>query len=130
MKVWWLVSVVALGLLPTAPASASVVAHTVTPASDPGLPGVDVTVAERADGSLLFTITVQPARLPVQPPRLTRRRGASPVEGRWNDPTAVPLVARVVVAGADVPTATITLMRDFGLVGHQYTIPVAAWAQP
>ncbi|MEM9070291.1 MAG: hypothetical protein AAGE52_17420 [Myxococcota bacterium] len=111
-------------LVSVAPAGASVVEHVVTPASDPSLPGVDVVRARRPDGTWVFTITVQ--RAPnVYPVRVSLGSAATPVPFR--DPRADPLVARVEIPPSASQAARITVMRDFGLVGHHYVIPVNAW---
>ena len=119
----------ALGIsaLTASPASASVIQHTVTPASDASLPGVDITVAQRPDGSFLFTLTAQPTSHQVYPPRVTARPGATPVVALWLNVDAQPLVAHVVVSARDMQTTVITVMRDYGVVGHHYTIAAAAW---
>lgn len=117
----------AASALTASPASASVIQHTVTPASDASLPGIDITVAQRPDGSFLFTLTVQPTSHQVYPPRVTTRPGATPTVGRWLDADAQAFVAHVVVSASDMQTTVITVMRDYGVVGHHYTIAAAAW---
>lgn len=117
----------AFSALAASPASASVIQHTVTPASDPSLPGIDIAVTRRADGSFLVTLTAQPTSHHVYPPRVTVRPGAEPVVLQWLDADAQPFVARVVVPAREMQTTVITVMRDFGVVGHHYSIATAAW---
>lgn len=119
--------VLGISAITARPVSASVIQHTVTPASDPSLPGIDIAVVQRPDGGFLFTLTAQPTSHEVYAPRVTARPGATPVVAPWLDADPHPLVANIVISAADMQTTVITVMRDFGVVGHHYTIAAAAW---
>lgn len=105
-------------------ADASVVEHRVTPQNVSTTEGIDVRVETRANGDVVLTITVATAPAGVYAPRLRTRPGSAETQIAWVDSNAEPHVARVVVRAADVSTAEVWLMRDYGLIGHRYVLRV------
>ena len=113
-------------LTTVAPVHASVALHTVTPENVDEQTHIDVRVETRPSGDATLTLTVERAMV-VYPPQVTIREGAKVTEIAWPDPDADPLTATVEIPAADVDTATVSVLRDQGLVGHRYVITVADW---
>jgi len=122
----WLAALTLVGLSTAATASASVVEHAVTPSSDASLPGVDVQVTRRGDGSLVLRLTAQPAPVAVYAPQLVVP-GTAPTRLAWRNGANDTVVADVVIPAAHRRTFVITVMRDFGLVGHRYVVRGQDW---
>jgi len=110
-----------------APASASVVDHHVTPENVAATDGIDVRVVRRSADRIVLRLTVERASVGVYPPLVRDRDGAPGRRVPFDDPDADPLVVTVVLRG---PDAVVTVMRDFGLVGHSYEIRARDWAAP
>lgn len=108
-------------------AEASVVEHRVAPQNVSTTNGIDVRAEERDNGDIVLTLTIETAPAGVYSPRVRARPGAPEVQVPWIDSDAEPRVARVVVRAADVATAEISVMRDFGLTGHRYVLRVRDW---
>jgi len=110
-----------------APASASVVEHHVTPDNVAATDGIDVTVVRRRGDRIVLRLTVDRASVAVYPPVVRDGDGAPGRRVPFDDPDADPLVVEVELRGSD---AVVTVMRDFGLVGHSYQIRARDWAAP
>lgn len=104
------------------PAEASVVEHTVTPENVDAIDGIEVSSRLLPNGDLELTLRLAEAPM-IHAPRLTPAPGASEIEIAWQSPR----VAVVIVQAAFLRSASIRVMRDYGVVGYSYEIPVAAW---
>ncbi len=113
-------------LIPARQASASVALHQVTPQNVAATDGIEVSARHLANGDLELTLRVEPAPFVYRPQVKLRPDGAG-TQARWVDPNANPLVAVVRIPAASIEEAEVSVMRDFGLIGHNYRIRARDW---
>lgn len=110
---------------PARPAAASVVQHVVTPTNVARTDGIDVSARRRPNGDLVLTLRVERAPS-VYRPRLKLRPQGPETRVDW-EPSASSTHVAIIRIPPDAREAVVTVMRDFGVVGHHYVIRARDW---